>query len=58
LQEKKRIINNDLIDLKFEIQLADSSMVLYMIMGKTNYNEFIVTSKFEFSKGSGGENMH
>jgi hypothetical protein len=58
LQEKKRIINNDLIDLKFKIQLADSSMVLYMIMGKTNHNEFIVTSKLQFSKASGGENMH
>ena len=50
LQEKKRIINNDLTDVKLEIQLANSSMFLYMIMGKINHNEFIVTSKFKFSK--------
>lgn len=53
----KRTTNNDLIELKFEIQLAESFMALYMIMAKINH-EFVVTSEFKFSKASGGQNMY
>lgn len=55
---EKRTTNNDLIELKFEIQLAKSSSALYMIMAKINRNEFVVTSEFKFSKASGGQNMY